>query len=479
MESTLANKVDKVDGKGLSTNDYTDADKAIVGGVTAALAGKQGALTAGKYIDIDANNEISVDRVVPNEAFTYRIYGGNGTITVDKIVNNVVVHTETHSTGEFDPPITYDNAITVTYYNAGSMKYELLIASDSHEVGYIQTWAWWAFVDYTETFSTVDHTGEKLIIKSEMDTALAGKQDTLTFDNAPTDGSNNPVKSDGIYDALAGKQDIFERISYANWQLLTPQQQAAKPYYIYDYPNSGTVQAANVAYSNTSSGLSATTAQGGIDELASEKQDKTDNNLTTTNKTVVGGINELKSGLTNVNSGYLSKQFVVINGTSIYDFVRNANTPTGYIVADVQLATDNPVPNSTSFAIIYKPIANGNYSIVKIEKGSQLFISGVLLPSDTEYTFTEFAKKSDLTNVESRLVCTEIVYDDSASLFTLPAGVSKPKDGAQIMVCGRNRSTGAIYALWFDNSASGFKIGKILDGSAPADGTSISVQYIA
>lgn len=29
-----------VDGKGLSTNDYTDADKAIVGGVTAALAGK-------------------------------------------------------------------------------------------------------------------------------------------------------------------------------------------------------------------------------------------------------------------------------------------------------------------------------------------------------------------------------------------------------------------------------------------------------
>lgn len=36
----LAGKVDKVEGKGLSTNDYTDADKAIVGGVTAALADK-------------------------------------------------------------------------------------------------------------------------------------------------------------------------------------------------------------------------------------------------------------------------------------------------------------------------------------------------------------------------------------------------------------------------------------------------------
>ena len=38
--SALANKVDKVDGKGLSTNDYTNEDKAIVGGVTAALADK-------------------------------------------------------------------------------------------------------------------------------------------------------------------------------------------------------------------------------------------------------------------------------------------------------------------------------------------------------------------------------------------------------------------------------------------------------
>ena len=32
--------------------------------------------------------------------------------------------------------------------------------------------------------------------------ALAGKQDLLTFDNTPTKNSNNPVKSDGIYRAL-------------------------------------------------------------------------------------------------------------------------------------------------------------------------------------------------------------------------------------------------------------------------------------
>ena len=37
--------------------------------------------------------------------------------------------------------------------------------------------------------------------------ALQLKQDELTFDNTPTDGSTNPVTSDGIYEALQLKQD--------------------------------------------------------------------------------------------------------------------------------------------------------------------------------------------------------------------------------------------------------------------------------
>lgn len=35
-------------------------------------------------------------------------------------------------------------------------------------------------------------------------TALAGKQDTLTFDNTPTQNSNNPVTSGGVYAAIQG-----------------------------------------------------------------------------------------------------------------------------------------------------------------------------------------------------------------------------------------------------------------------------------
>lgn len=40
-------------------------------------------------------------------------------------------------------------------------------------------------------------------------TALAGKQPTLTFDTIPTEGSNNPVKSGGVFNALATKQDTL------------------------------------------------------------------------------------------------------------------------------------------------------------------------------------------------------------------------------------------------------------------------------
>jgi hypothetical protein len=63
-------------------------------------------------------------------------------------------------------------------------------------------------------------------------------------------------------------------------------------------PNS----ADQINYDNTTSGLSATTVKGAVDELASEKQDKSDNSLQTTDKTIVGGINELKSGLIDVNN---------------------------------------------------------------------------------------------------------------------------------------------------------------------------------
>lgn len=57
----------------------------------------------------------------------------------------------------------------------------------------------------------VDDTNQtnKFVTSSEKST-WNGKQDSLTFDNSPTENSNNPVKSGGIYTALSGKQDTID-----------------------------------------------------------------------------------------------------------------------------------------------------------------------------------------------------------------------------------------------------------------------------
>ena len=44
-------------------------------------------------------------------------------------------------------------------------------------------------------------------LDKDLDDLFTEKQDALTFDNAPTQNSSNPVKSGGVYTALNGKQD--------------------------------------------------------------------------------------------------------------------------------------------------------------------------------------------------------------------------------------------------------------------------------
>lgn len=52
-----------------------------------------------------------------------------------------------------------------------------------------------------------DTTAVNKFVTTAEKTTWNGKQDALTFDNTPTSGSNNPVKSGGIYTALDGKVD--------------------------------------------------------------------------------------------------------------------------------------------------------------------------------------------------------------------------------------------------------------------------------
>lgn len=158
--------------------------------------------TAGKYINIDANNEISVNPVVPNEAFSYTFKQvDDNSVEIIKTVDNVVVFDEVYSCWDpvaqqqHDINETFDDAINIHVYQSGERSYTLLIASDTHEAGFKQTTPWWERNTFVETFSTVDHSGEKLITKSELDSALAGKQGVLTAgDHIKIDGNEISVK---------------------------------------------------------------------------------------------------------------------------------------------------------------------------------------------------------------------------------------------------------------------------------------------
>jgi hypothetical protein len=55
--------------------------------------------------------------------------------------------------------------------------------------------------------STWGSIGGTLSDQTDLQNALDGKQDDLSFDSSPTDGSSNPVTSNGVYDALATKQN--------------------------------------------------------------------------------------------------------------------------------------------------------------------------------------------------------------------------------------------------------------------------------
>lgn len=68
------------------------------------------------------------------------------------------------------------------------------------------TAAQWAAINSAITSGDVEKLAA-LPTKAQLDAMLAAKQDTLTFDNLPTQNSNNPVKSGGVFTALDSKAE--------------------------------------------------------------------------------------------------------------------------------------------------------------------------------------------------------------------------------------------------------------------------------
>ena len=179
IRSELATKQNILTFDNVPTENSTNPVKS--GGVYSALTEKQNAMTAGDYISI-ANNEISVDREIPSVIAEYEIktepmVEGQAFISVTKTVNGEVVLTQKYgsNTAGIGQGINFDENIYVDYSKtiAWRWTYKLRNASVDHAANYTQSWNYSSTVDYTEEFVVTDHSGDKLVIKSEMDTALA------------------------------------------------------------------------------------------------------------------------------------------------------------------------------------------------------------------------------------------------------------------------------------------------------------------
>lgn len=179
-----------------------------------------------------------------------------------------------------------DASVAAAYHHAGTktvaqLTHDLLIAANEGNV-YNITDSGTTTSDFIEGIGKQIDAGDNVGIckvgNVYMFDLLSGLEDTSGFVRKSqttgllkNDGTVNTTIEDtvaGHTTAIAGKQDKYETITYAQWQALTPEQQAAKDYYISDYPSS-VLTAGNIAYDNTTSGMSANKVQGAIDELKS------------------------------------------------------------------------------------------------------------------------------------------------------------------------------------------------------------------
>ena len=100
--------------------------------------------------------------------------------------------------GEYDPVTgqpTIQNPDTSTFY---------LVPTGTSPDVFVE----WVYINNAwEKFGSTTVDLSNYVTISDLQDALDDKQDTLTFDSTPTDNSDNPVTSDGIYDALSGKSD--------------------------------------------------------------------------------------------------------------------------------------------------------------------------------------------------------------------------------------------------------------------------------
>ena len=232
LSDALAGKVDKETGKGLTDINYSADEQAKV---TAAYEARH---THGNKAVLDGITEAKVrtwDAAQPNVNADWTAESGDAQIlhkpdlSVYALAANVTKSAlgidSVDNTSDADKPIS-TAAETALAGKVDKETNKSLMSADEHtkltgiesgaQVNTVTGIKGNAENNYRTGeinispanigLGNVDNTSDaNKPISTAAQTALDGKQNVLTFDNSPTENSDNPVKSGGVYSALAGK----------------------------------------------------------------------------------------------------------------------------------------------------------------------------------------------------------------------------------------------------------------------------------
>ena len=183
LKLLFAGKVDKVNGKGLSTNDYTTADKNKLAGIA----------TGAEVNVLEGVNVNGTAATITNKVAAITVPTKTSDLTNDSnFVTSSAVPTATTTTPKMDGTAAVGSE---TKYAKGDHVHP----SDTSKANLASP----TFTGTPKAPTAAANTNTTQIATTAfVQTAISGKQDTLTFDSTPTSGSSNPVTSGGIHTAL-------------------------------------------------------------------------------------------------------------------------------------------------------------------------------------------------------------------------------------------------------------------------------------
>lgn len=196
ITSALNNKVNKVSGKQLSTEDFTTAEKNKLANI------ENGAqVNTLENLIINGEEATIVDKKIALNIITSAVSN----------LQNYYLKSETYTKTEVEELIGSTVGVTIEIVQ------ELPTVGQTNVIYFLPTETTNVYSQYIYTANDgwvlIGSTSVDLsnyYTKGQVDTLLNGKQNVLTIDAFPTAMSNNPVASGGVYSAIAQMQPQFQ-----------------------------------------------------------------------------------------------------------------------------------------------------------------------------------------------------------------------------------------------------------------------------